>query len=89
MKNIKRKQLLSDNKRTIQNGIPVSITYNRYLRIISNIITKDWNILQILPILQKVMITYNRKKNLGELIGGYTLQDGKVFKTHLQIIRGE
>ena len=35
------------------------------------------------------MITYKRNKNLGELIGGHTLQGGKVSKTHLQIIKGE
>ena len=35
------------------------------------------------------MITYKRNKNLGELIGGHTLQDGKFFKTLLQIIKGE
>ena len=35
------------------------------------------------------MITYKRNKYLGELIGGYNLQDRKVFKTHLQEINGE
>ena len=35
------------------------------------------------------MITYKRNKDLGELIRGHTLQGGKVFKTHLQIINGE
>ena len=82
--NIKRKQLLSTNKRTIQNRLPVSITYNRYLPNISNIITKNLTSLQISPTLQKVfdkkpMMTYKRNKNLGELIGGHTLQCGKVF----------
>ena len=67
---MKRKQLITTNKRTIQSRIPVSITYNRYLPNISNIITKNWNILQIPPTLQKVfynkpMITYKRNKNLG------------------------
>ena len=89
---MERKKLLSNNKRTIQNRIPVSITYNRYLLNISNITTKYWNILQISPILQKVfknkpMITYIRDKNFGELRGDHTLQGGKVFKTHLQIIK--
>ena len=41
VKNIKRKQLLSTNTRAIQNRIPVSITYNRYLPNISNIILKN------------------------------------------------
>ena len=50
--------------------------------------------MQILYTLQKAfdkkpMITYKRNKNLGELIGGNILQGGKVFKTHLQIIKGE
>ena len=49
MKNMNRKQLLSTNKRTIQNRVPVSITYNRYLPNISNIITKNLSILQISP----------------------------------------
>ena len=39
VKNMKSKQLPSTNKRTIQNRIPVSINYNRYLPNISNIIT--------------------------------------------------
>ena len=38
---------------------------------------------------KKPMITYKRNKNLGELKGGRTLQGGKVFKNHLQIIRSE
>ena len=58
------------------------------------ITTKNRNILQISHTLQKVfdkkpMITYKRNKTLGELIEGNTLQGGKVFKTHLQIIKGE
>ena len=77
VKNMKRKQLLSNNKRTIQNCIQVSITYNRYLLNISNIITKNCNVLQISPTLQeafvkKPMITYKRNKNTSELIGGHT-----------------
>ena len=88
VKNIKRKQLVSTNKRTIQNCIP--LTYDRYLPNILNIITKNRNILQILPNLQnvidkKTMITYKRSQNLGEFIGGHTLQGGKVFKTHFQL----
>ena len=35
------------------------------------------------------MITYKRNKNLGKHIGGHTLQDGQVFKTHIQIIKVE
>ena len=86
--NIKSKQLLSSNKRTIQIRISMLITYNRYLPSISNIITKKWNILHISPTLQEVfdkkpMIKYKRNKNLGELIGSHTLQGEKVFKTHL------
>ena len=41
VKNTKRKQALSTNNRTIQNRIPVSISYSRYLPNISNIITKN------------------------------------------------
>ena len=70
----------------------MSITYNRYLLNISNIVTKNWSILQISLTLQKVfdkksMITFKRNKKLGELVGGHTLQGGKIFKTHLQIIK--
>ena len=77
---MKNKQLHSTNKRTIRSRIPVSITYNRYL---PNI-TKNRNILQISPTLQKVfdkkpMITYNRNKDLGELTRSHTLQGRKVF----------
>ena len=94
MKKIKRKQLLSTNKKTIQNRIPVLKTYNRYLPNISNIITKTWNIFKISPTLQKVfdqkpMITHKRNKNLGEPIEGHSLQCRKVFNTHLWIIRSQ
>ena len=73
----------------------MSITYSRCLPKISNIITKNWNILQISSTFQKVfdkkaMISYKRNKYLGELIGSHTLQSWKSFKkTHLQIIKGE
>ena len=78
VKNMKRKKLLSTNKRTIQYRIPISMTYNRYLPNISKVITKNWSFLQMLLTLQKVfdnkpMVTYKRNKNLGELIGGHTL----------------
>ena len=92
---MKRKELLlTNNKKSTQNRIPVSITYNRYLPNISKIIIKDSNIWQISSTLQKVfdkklITTYKRYKNLGQLIGGNTLQGGKVFKTDLQIIKGE
>ena len=33
---------------------------------------------------KKAMITYKRNKNLGQFIGGHTLQGGKVFKTHFK-----
>ena len=50
--------------------------------------------MQISPTLHKVfdkkpMITYERNKNAGKLIGGHTLQGGKAFKAHLQIIKVE
>ena len=50
--------------------------------------------MQISPTLQKIFgkkptITYKRNKNYGELIGGHTLQGKKVFKTYLQVIRGD
>ena len=35
------------------------------------------------------MLTYKRNQNLGKLTGGHTLQGGKVFKTHLQIIKSQ
>ena len=35
------------------------------------------------------MMTYKRNKNLGELTGDHTLKGAKIFKTHLQIIKGE
>ena len=94
VKNIKKKQILLTNKKAVQNHIPVPMTYKRYLVNISKNTTKNWNILQVSPTLQKVvykksMITYKRNKNLGELIGGHSLQGGKVFTTHLQTIKGE
>ena len=78
VKNMKRKKLLSTNKRTIQYRIPILITYNRYLPNILKVITKNWSFLEMLLTLQKVfdnkpVITYKRNKNLSELIGGHTL----------------
>ena len=72
----------------------MSIAYNRYLLNISNVITKNSNILQISPTLHKVfdkksMIIYKGNKNLEVLIGDHTLQGRKVFKTYLQIIKRE
>ena len=72
----------------------MSITYNSYLPNISKIITKRWSILQILLTLQKVfdknpVIKFKRNKNISEIIGGHTLQGRKIFKAHLQIIKGE
>ena len=67
----------------MQNRIPVSIIYDRSLPNISNIITKNWNILHISPTLQKVldkkpMITYKRNKNLDELLGGKTEKSSRL-----------
>ena len=67
----------------MQNRIPVSIIYDRSLPNISNIITKNWNILHISSTLQKVldkkpMITYKRNKNLGELLGGKTEKSSRL-----------
>ena len=75
---MKGKQLFSANKRTIQNRIPVSMTYNRFLPNTLNIITKNWSILQISSTLQKAfdkkpLITCKRNKNLNELTGDHTL----------------
>ena len=55
VKNMKTKQLLLTNKRPIQSRIPVLITYNRYLPNIPKTITKNWNVLNISPTLQKVL----------------------------------
>ena len=35
------------------------------------------------------MIIYIKNKGLGELIEAHSLQGGKIFKTHLQIINSE
>ena len=80
VKHMKREKLLLTYKRTILSRIPVSITYNRYLPNISNIITKNVNILQISPTLpnvfdKKPMITYKRNTNLGELMRGHTYKE--------------
>ena len=75
---MKRKQLFSTNKRTIETRIPVSIIYNRFLPNTLNIITKNWRILQISITLQKVfdkkpLITCKRNKNPSEFTGDHTL----------------
>ena len=57
VKNTKRKQLLSTNYRTMQNRIPMSITYNRSLPNISNIFTKNWSILQYHLLFKKNVTT--------------------------------
>ena len=72
---MKRKQLFSTNKRTIQNCIPVSITYNRFLYIYQILLAKigafyKYHLLKV----------FDKKPNLGELIGSLTFQDSSSIK---------
>ena len=60
VKNMKRKKLLSTNKRTIQYCIPIS-SFLQMLLTLQKVFDN------------KPMKTYKRNKNLGELIGGHTL----------------
>ena len=63
----------------MKNRIPLSITYNRTLANISNIATRNWNILQINTefhgvFQSKPMIGFKRSKNPQEIIGSHTVK---------------
>ena len=85
---IERKELFTCKKNNNTNRILLSITYNRTLPNISKIVNRNWNILQINTKFHGVfqatsMIAFKRSKNLQEIIGGYTVKQGKVFTKNL------
>ena len=71
-----------------QSRIPLSIIHNTALPNISNIVNRNWNILQINTEFHGVfqaepMIAFKRSKNVQEIIGGHTVKEGEVFEKSL------
>lgn len=83
---IDRKELLQAKEKNNQkNKIPLVITYNRTLPNISEVVKKNWNILQIGSEFENVFdntptIAFKRNKNIQELIGGNLINNGKLVK---------
>ena len=74
---IERKELLQNNEEiNKKKNIPLALTYNRTLPNISEIVRKNWHILQINPefrnvFVNKPTIAFKRNKNIQDLIGGH------------------
>ena len=71
-----RKELFTNKEKSNKNRIPLSLTCNRTLPNISNIVNRNWNILQINTefhgvFQSKSIIAFKRNKNLYEIIGGH------------------
>lgn len=84
---INRKELLQTNNKHSEktNMIPLVLTYNRTLPNISNVVKKNWNILQINPHFHHVFgvtptLAFKRNKNIQELIGGNLIRNGKLVR---------
>ena len=86
---IERKELLQNNEEiNKKKNIPLVLTYNRTLPNISEIVRKNWHILQINPefrnvFVNKPTIAFKRNKNIQDLIGGRLIKDGKFAKKKL------
>ena len=82
-----RTELLKEKSSTTTNEprIPLLLTYNRFLPNISNIVQRNWSILQINKDLREVfqnapITAFKRNKNLKELIGGNKIENNRVKK---------
>ena len=79
---IERKELFTNKENSNKNRIPLSITYNRTLSVVSKIIlqinTQFHAVFQTKP-----MIAFKCSKNLQEIVGGHSVKQGKVFKKNL------
>ena len=79
---IERKELFTNKENSNKNRIPLSITYNRTLSVVSKIIlqinTQFHAVFQTKP-----MIAFKCRKNLQEIVAGHSVKQGKVFKKNL------
>ena len=79
---IERKELFTNKENSNKNRIPLSITYNRTLSVVSKIIlqinTQFHAVFQTKP-----MIAFKCSKNPQEIVGGHSVKQGKVFKKNL------
>ena len=79
---IERKELFTNKENSNKNRIPLSITYNRTLSVVSKIIlqinTQFHAVFQTKP-----MIAFKCSKNLQEIVGDHSVKQGKVFKKNL------
>ena len=88
------KACLRKKEKSIKDRIPCLITCNRKLPMMRTIINKHWNVLQINPWLRETFqnnpfVASKRNRNLQEVIGGHTIKNGKVFKTHSKNRKGK
>ena len=87
---IERKVLLQNNEKgNSKKNIPLVLTYNRMIPNISEVVRKNWHILQINTefrnmFVNKPTIAFKRNKNTQDLIGGYLIKDGKVAKKKIE-----
>ena len=83
-----RNELLKEkaHDKETQNKTLLVLTYNRFLPNISNIVRKHWNIPNISRTLQGLfqeepITTFERNRNLKELIESNCIENGKVKRT--------
>ena len=79
---IPRNELLNKIKTSNTERLPLTVTYNRNLPDLKEIIDKNWHILQIEPKLKEIfaeppILTFKRNKNLRDTIGGNKVLDNK------------
>ena len=92
--NIDQKDLLRKIEKNIKDRISCLITYNRKLQMMCKVINKHWNVLQINRGLQEIfqnnpVMAFKINKNLQEIIGGHTIENGKLFKAHSKSRKGK
>ena len=91
---IEQKELLQNNEKiNSKKNILLTLTYSRTFPNISEVVTKNWYILQINPkfrnvFVNKPTIVFKRNKYIQDLIGGHLLKDGKVDKKKIQKRQG-
>ena len=84
IKSVNRRELLSPRtKEEDKSRIPLSITYNKTLPNIKNIVEKYWHVLKINPSFEKAfentpIIAFRRNLNLKDIIGSNTIENDKV-----------
>ena len=79
----------NNQKLDSKKNTPLVLTYHRTLPNISEVVRKNWHILQINPELRHVFvnkpsIAFKGNKNIQDLIGSHLIKDRKVAKKELE-----